>query len=110
MLIVDLLDKLKPEDFDAAVGMVLARHPRLCDGVTDGQMDLDLSRLDALTLRQLSCFARACVETLNPETLNPKGQSGAEAYPGLVYGAGEQFNLGLRLMKNRVQTCMVMKF
>lgn len=79
--IVEALAELKVEEFEAAVQLVVNRHPGLLPPGTE-EFDLELEPLDSLTLRQLSAFCRACHRG--------RAAGAPPSWPGLVFGAGSR--------------------
>ncbi len=72
------LDSLPAEQFEWAMGLVLARHPALTPPGGVGELAFELGALGAVTLRQLQHFVAACARP-----------GGAPAvWPGLPVGAG----------------------
>ncbi|GMH34184.1 hypothetical protein BSKO_02018 [Bryopsis sp. KO-2023] len=51
---------LAPEHFQRAANLVLTRHPGLMAMMKDNTIQLDLEKMDALTLRQLQDFVAQC--------------------------------------------------
>lgn len=51
---------MAPEKFQRAINLVLMRHPGLIATMRDKTIELDVNKMDALTLRQLQDFVKHC--------------------------------------------------
>lgn len=54
------LTAMAPEKFQRAINLVLMRHPGLIATMRDKTIELDVNKMDALTLRQLQDFVKHC--------------------------------------------------
>ncbi|KAL4435221.1 hypothetical protein ABPG77_001903 [Micractinium sp. CCAP 211/92] len=84
--LVRALDTMPQEQFEAAVGLVMSHHPGL-QAYDDFGFDLDA--LDALSLRQMQSFVRACeAAAAEARERGAPAPTGAVSWPQLLLGAG----------------------
>lgn len=84
--LVRALNTMPQEQFEAAVGLVMSHHPGL-QAYDDFGFDLDA--LDALSLRQMQSFVRACeAAAAEARERGAPPPSGAASWPQLLLGAG----------------------
>ncbi|KAK9845917.1 hypothetical protein WJX81_005888 [Elliptochloris bilobata] len=81
------LDALPPEQFEWAMGLVLARHPGFAPPPgAPGDLSFELGGLGTVSLRQLQHFVAACARPGGPPAI----------WPGLPVGAGIKAQRGLQ--------------
>ena len=79
--VLDDLEGLKAEDFEFAINLLANRYPKLVSHGSE-ELDVDVSPMDALTLRQLAAFQKFA----------RKGRtSDSPTWPGLLFGAGAPY-------------------
>ncbi|KAL4436667.1 hypothetical protein ABPG75_003806 [Micractinium tetrahymenae] len=84
--LVRALNTMPQEQFEAAVGLVMSHHPGL-QAYDDFGFDLDA--LDALSLRQMQSFVRACeAAAAEARDRGAPPPAGAVSWPQLLLGAG----------------------
>lgn len=84
--LVRALSTMPQEHFEAAVGLVMSHHPGL-QAYDDFGFDLDA--LDALSLRQMQSFVKACeAAAADARDRGAPPPAGAVSWPQLLLGAG----------------------